>query len=213
MGQARVHDVGRVTATRLLLVRHGESTWNVAGRWQGQADPPLSELGERQAVAARSAAATDAPDAVWTSDLARARRTAELLAEPHGLTPRADARLRERDVGEWSGLTRAEIEERWPGWLAARRSPTGFEGDEPLAARVLAALRDIAIAAPGATVVVVTHGGVIRAVERHLGADPEPVPNLAGRWLVAADAGRFVLGDRQLLIDPDDIEVTVPPPH
>jgi probable phosphoglycerate mutase len=208
-----VHDHRRVTPTRLLLVRHGESTWNVAGRWQGHADPPLSDLGERQAVAARSTPLIAPPDAVWTSDLARARRTAELLAEPLGLTPRADARLRERDVGEWSGLTRAEIEERWPGWLVARRSPAGFEGDEPLAARVLAALRDIAAATPDATVVVVTHGGVIRAIERHHGAGAEPVPNLAGRWLVAADAGSFVLGDRQLLIDPDDIEVTVPPPH
>jgi len=212
VGQDRVHDRGRVTSTRLLLVRHGESTWNVAGRWQGHADPPLSDLGERQAVAGATAL-TGPPDAVWTSDLARARRTAELLAEPHGLTPRADARLRERDVGEWSGLTRAEIEERWPGWLAARRSPDGFEADEPLAARALAALREIAAAAPGATVIVVTHGGVIRTVERHHGADPEPVPNLGGRWLVTADTGRFVLGDRQLLIDSDDIEVTVPPPH
>jgi broad specificity phosphatase PhoE len=207
-----VHDRGRVTPTRLLLVRHGESTWNVAGRWQGHADPPLSDLGERQAVAG-AAALTVPPDAVWTSDLARARRTAELLAEPHGLTPRADARLRERDLGEWSGLTRAEIEERWPGWLAARRSPDGFEADEPLAARALAALREIAAAEPGATVIVVTHGGVIRTVERHHDADPEPVPNLGGRWLVTADTGRFVLGDRQLLIDSDDIEVTVPPPH
>jgi broad specificity phosphatase PhoE len=207
-----VRGCGGVTPTRLLLLRHGESTWNVAGRWQGQADPPLSDLGERQAIAAR-AAAPDPPDAVWTSDLARARRTAELLAEPHGLTARADARLRERDVGEWSGLTRAEIEERWPGWLAARRSPDGFEADEPLAARALAILREIATAAPGATLLVVTHGGVIRTVERHHGADPEPVPNLGGRWLLTDDAGAFALGDRQLLIDPDDIEVTVPPPH
>ncbi|MGH8984507.1 MAG: histidine phosphatase family protein [Acidimicrobiia bacterium] len=201
-----------MTPTRLLLVRHGESTWNVAGRWQGQADPPLSDLGERQAAAA-AVALTDPPDAVWTSDLARARRTAELLAEPHRLVLRADARLRERDVGEWSGLTRAEIEERWPGWLGARRSPGGFEGDEALAARSLAALRDIAAGAPGATLIVVTHGGVIRTVERHHGAAVEPVPNLGGRWLVTAETDGFALGDRQLLIDPDDIEVTVPPPR
>jgi broad specificity phosphatase PhoE len=205
-----VHDRGRVT-TRLLLVRHGESTWNVAGRWQGHADPPLSELGERQAAAA-AAALTDLPDAVWTSDLIRARRTAELLAGPHGLALRADARLRERDVGEWSGLTRAEIEERWPGWLAARRSPDGFEADEPLAGRALDALHDIATGAAGKTLIVVTHGGVIRTIERHHGAAAEPVPNLGGRWLSTAGDG-FTLGDRELLIDPDDIEVTVPPPR
>ncbi|HEX6311321.1 MAG TPA: histidine phosphatase family protein [Acidimicrobiia bacterium] len=202
-----------MNATRLLLVRHGESTWNVAGRWQGQADPPLSDLGERQAAAAAAALAPP-PDAVWSSDLARARRTAELLVAPHALAPvRLEARLRERDVGEWSGLTRAEIEDRWPGWLSQRRAPAGFETDERLADRALAAIRDIAGAMPGATVIVVTHGGVIRTLERHHGADPEPVPNLGGRWLTTTDHARFALGERRLLIDPDDIEVTVPPPR
>jgi broad specificity phosphatase PhoE len=201
-----------VTPTRLLVVRHGESTWNVAGRWQGQADPPLSELGERQATAG-AAGLTELPGAVWTSDLARARRTAELLVAPHGLAPpRPEPRLRERDVGEWSGLTRDEIEQRWPGRLAARRSPTGFEADEPLLQRALAALGDIAAATPGSTILVVTHGGVIRTLERHHGAEAEPVPNLGGRWFAAGDDG-FTLGHRHLLIDPDDIEVTVPPPR
>jgi broad specificity phosphatase PhoE len=202
-----------VTTTRLLLVRHGESTWNVAGRWQGQSDPPLSDLGERQAAAA-AATFTDLPDVVWTSDLVRARRTAELLAAPHPLpSPRSDARLRERDVGAWSGLTRDEIEVGWPGWLADRRSPEGFEGDDRLVERALAALHDIVAAAPGATVVVVSHGGVIRALERHHGGDPEPLPNLGGRWFTTRGDGAFTLGERCLLIDPDDIEVTVPPPH
>lgn len=203
-----------MSRTHLLLVRHGESTWNVAGRWQGQADPPLSELGERQAAAA-AAGLDDPPAAVWSSDLDRARRTAELLAEPHGLAPpRTDARLRERDVGEWSGLTRTEIEVRWPGWLAARHSPDGFETDELLVARGLAAIRDIASNAPGATVYVVTHGGMIRVLERHHGVEPEPVPNLGGRWIATDDPGAgFTLGERRLLIDPDDIEVTVPPPR
>lgn len=200
-----------MTTTRLFLVRHGESTWNADGRWQGQADPPLSALGERQAEAG-VAGFTEAVDAVWTSDLARAARTAELLATGLGLAPpHADARLRERDVGEWSGLTRSEIEERWPGALAERRSPSGWEDDDRLAQRALAALRELASTAPGTTIVVVTHGGVIRTIERHLGAEPEPVPNLSGRWLAADDD--LTLGERQLLIDPDDIEVTVPPPR
>jgi probable phosphoglycerate mutase len=201
-----------VTATRLFLVRHGESTWNADGRWQGQADPPLSALGERQAEAA-VAGFSEPPDAVWTSDLARAARTADLLAAGLELAPpRADARLRERDVGEWSGLTRAEIEERWPGYLAGRRSPAGWEDDDQLAERARAALRDLAGAAPGTCLLVVTHGGVIRTIERHLGGEPEPVPNLGGRWLVADD-DELSLGERQLLIDPDDVEVTIPPPR
>ncbi|MGI8795640.1 MAG: histidine phosphatase family protein [Acidimicrobiia bacterium] len=201
-------------ATRLFLVRHGESTWNADGRWQGQADPPLSALGARQAEAA-VAGFIEQPDAVWTSDLVRSARTAEILAAGLGLPPpRPDARLREREVGEWSGLTRAEIEDGWPGYLAERRSPPGFEADAQLGERAEAALHDLARHGPGITILVVTHGGVIRTLERGLGGEAAPpIPNLGGRWVVVDDAGELVLGERRLLIDPDDIEVTVPPPR
>ena len=202
-----------MTETRLFLVRHGESIWNAEGRWQGQADPPLSPLGERQAEAA-ARGLTETVDAVWTSDLVRAARTAEILAA--GLDrdlPRPEVRLREREVGEWSGLTRAEIDEGWPGYLAERRSPPGFEDDDHLHARAESVLRDLAGDAPGTTMLIVTHGGVIRTVERRLGADSTPVPNLGGRWIVAEAGGALRLGERQLLIDPDDVEVTVPPPR
>jgi len=126
-------------ARRVLLVRHGQSTWNADGRWQGQADVPLSELGQEQARGAAVAVARLAPVRLVTSDLARARQTAELVAPP-GLHIEIDGSWRERDAGEWTGLTRAEIDERFPGWLAERRSPPGFEGDEPLLARALPAL-------------------------------------------------------------------------
>jgi probable phosphoglycerate mutase len=201
-----------VTRTRLFLVRHGESTWNTEGRWQGQADPPLTALGERQAEAA-AAGITVPVDGIWTSDLGRASRTAELLTAALGVDrPRNDPRLRERDAGEWSGLTRAEIEERWPGHLAAHRSPPSWEPDAAVLERALAALHDIAAETPAGVALVVTHGGVVRAVERHLGAEPEPVPNLGGRW-IDTDGDALVLGERQLLIDADEVEVTVPPPH
>jgi broad specificity phosphatase PhoE len=194
---------------RLLLVRHGQSTWNAESRWQGQADPPLSDLGERQAeAAAERVAGTIAIRSVWGSDLVRARRTAEVIAGRLAVAMRTDPRLRERDAGAWTGLTRAEIEERYPGDLQARRSPPGFEQDGPLFDRVEHALREIAGSATG-EVLVVTHGGVVRSVERHLGAPPEAVPNLGGRWL-DVDAGGLTLGDRELLIDPDDVAVTVP---
>ncbi len=84
---------------RVLLLRHGQSTWNVEARWQGRADPPLSPAGEGQAR--QAAPALTGAVAVWSSDLARARRTAELLA-PGDVTVRVDARLRERDVGPWT---------------------------------------------------------------------------------------------------------------
>jgi broad specificity phosphatase PhoE len=195
---------------RLLLVRHGESTWNAQSRWQGHADAPLSPFGERQAEDAAERVAEIATIAtVWTSDLARARRTAEIIAARLGVDEvRADPRLRERDVGSWSGLTRDEIEERWPGYLAARRSPPDFEGDDEVLTRVRAGLAAAVDGSDPGDVLVVTHGGVIRTVERSLGAAPERLPNLAGRWLQADAPGNLVLGERVVLLEPE--EVTVP---
>jgi broad specificity phosphatase PhoE len=195
--------------TRLLLVRHGQSTWNAEERWQGHADPPLSPLGERQARAAAEATAALAPTALMSSDLSRARRTAELIA-PAGLVPTVEPALKERDVGEWTGLTRTEIDERYPGFREAYRSPPGFEDDRALLARTLPALQAIAARLGNdAVCVIVSHGGVIRSIERGLGGVAAPVPNLAGRWLHAVD-GELALGDREVLVDPDDATLTVP---
>jgi broad specificity phosphatase PhoE len=180
-----------MSRARVLLVRHGQSTWNAEGRWQGQADPPLSHLGQQQAR-------------VLTSDLARALRTAELVM-PVGVTLERDAVWRERNAGEWTGLTRPEIEERFPGWLAAWRSPPRFEEDDELLARVLPALERL-VHDDGVVALVITHGGVIRTLERHLHAPSEPVPNLGGRWF-HADGDGIALGDRDVLVDPDTITV------
>ena len=114
---------------RLALVRHGQSTWNALGRWQGQADPPLSPLGEEQAAEAaeRLEATGVAVTGVVTSDLVRARRTGEIVAAALGLGP-VDVRpdLREYDVGDWSGLTKPEIEKKWPGTAGGVvRGPAG----------------------------------------------------------------------------------------
>ena len=200
-------------AHRLLLIRHGQSTWNAEQRWQGQADPPLSPLGERQARAAGAAVQHLALGRSGASDLVRARRTAELLVPP-GATVTVDSGLRERHAGDWTGLTRAEIDERYPGWIDDHRSPPGFEGDEPLLERVLPVVEALLAVtdAPGATLAV-THGGVIRTVERHFGAPSTPVPNLGGRWLHVESSGgdaTILLGDREVLVDPDAVALTVP---
>jgi broad specificity phosphatase PhoE len=194
---------------RLLIVRHGESTWNAQSRWQGQADPPLSLLGERQAQEAAERLVEHASiAAVWTSDLVRARRTAELIASQLGVQRvHAEPRLRERDVGSWSGLTRDEIEDRWPGYLAARRAPPDFEGDAELLARTTAALAAAVDGSTSGDVLVVTHGGVVRTIERSLGATPGRLPNLAGRWLLAATPSRLTLGERVVLVEPEDVTV------
>jgi broad specificity phosphatase PhoE len=195
---------------RILLVRHGESTWNAQSRWQGQADPPLSPFGERQAEDATvRLSQVAAVTAVWVSDLVRARRTGELIAQRLDLDAvREEPRLRERDVGAWSGLTRHEIEQRWPGYLAARRSPPDFEGDEALLERTRAGLAAVIDGSDSGDVVVVTHGGVIRTIERSLGATPERLPNLGGRWLLADSPTDLALGERVVLLEPE--EVTVP---
>ncbi len=194
--------------TSFLMVRHGESTWNVEGRWQGQADPPLTELGERQAAVA--AHAVVALDAIASSDLQRAARTAAIISAAVGVGPvLADARLRERDAGPWQGLTRDEIEAEYPGYLAERKRPSGFEPDESVVARALEVLAAVARERLEASVLVVTHGGIIRALERELHADQGLVPNLGG-IVVEHDGADARILERVLLVDPDEIEVTIP---
>jgi broad specificity phosphatase PhoE len=153
----------------LLLVRHGETDWNRERRWQGHADRPLNEAGRAQArELADRLAADHPPAAIHSSDLVRARETAEIVADRLGLPVRVDARLREVDVGEWSGLTLAEVEERYPEGLRRRlEGGPGWERGETYEAmgeRVLEALHEIAAEAHDGGALVVTHGGAMRAV-------------------------------------------------
>lgn len=125
-------------------------------------------------------------DAVWASDLQRARLTAEIIAELLGIGPVSiDARLREVHVGPWEGLTRTEVEAGWPGYLAERRRPAGFESYDDAAERLHQALVDIAAHHPGGEVLVVSHGGVIRALRTSLGVSNDHIPNLGGTWFTA----------------------------
>jgi broad specificity phosphatase PhoE len=191
--------------TRALLTRHGQSEWNALGRWQGQADPPLTDLGRRQAhEAARSLGTVDG---IWASDLRRAAETAVIIGDDMGVGPVVlDADLRERDAGEWTGLTRAEIERRYPGFLPDGRRPAGWESDELLVERAQRALRRIADAVPEGDVLVITHAGVVFAVERHLGLDRTRLANVEGRWVTVTPEG-LRLGDRMVLAEPQDVTV------
>jgi broad specificity phosphatase PhoE len=192
---------------RVLVVRHGQSEWNAVGRWQGQADPPLTELGLHQA--AHAAQHVGAVDAVVASDLERARTTAEIIAELVGIGPvLVDEGFRERDAGEWQGLTKAEIAEQWPGYLDDRRRPPRFEPDEGFQARVFAGLDRVRDTVPDGDVLVVAHAGVVYQLEAVLGSGFVPLPNLGGRWVESVDGGPWRLGERVVLVDPD--ELTVP---
>jgi len=217
--------------TRVLLLRHGQSEWNASGRWQGQADPPLTELGRHQAL--HASRAIGAVDAIVASDLQRAAETAAIISGQIGVGPvLTDEGLRERHAGEWQGLTRAEIERDWPGYLgppppiegqghevpttgtpaselgAAQRRPPGWESDESVLERAIAALVRIHEMVPAGEVLAVTHGGLIYALERHLGATFVRLPNLGGRWMDVGPEGPTALGERVVLVDPD--ELTVP---
>jgi broad specificity phosphatase PhoE len=154
--------------TTILLARHGESDWNRTRRWQGHADRPLTALGRRQARELAERLANTELDAVYSSDLQRARETAEIVASGRGLAVHELPALREVDVGSWSGLTRDEAAERFPD--AYKRWEEGGEGwddgetYEQLGDRIIGAVKRIAADHPGERVLVVTHGGSIRAI-------------------------------------------------
>jgi broad specificity phosphatase PhoE len=155
--------------TRLILWRHGRTEWNLIGRFQGQLDVDLDEVGMAQAEEASHRVAAYDPDVIVTSDLLRATRTAERLGAMLGKEVTEDARLRERYFGTWQGLTMTEIQEKYPDdaerW--ARNEYIGEPTIEPLPVvvdRVTASLRDVAARiGVGGTAVVVTHGGAARA--------------------------------------------------
>ena len=190
--------------TQLLVIRHGQSEWNADGRWQGQEDPPLTDLGRQ--LARTAARAVGAIDAIYASPLDRAATTATILSEELGVGPVITLTgLMERNAGEWQGLTRDEIEESYPGYLADGRRPPGWEPDEDVQARVLGAFDAIATQHPYGTVVAVAHAGVIFSAEAAFGAEWERLANLGGRWLSHED-GRWRIGDRVHLL----VEETIP---
>ena len=154
--------------TTILLARHGESDWNRSQRWQGFADRPLTDLGRRQAAELAARLEETELDTIYSSDLRRARETAEIVARSKGLEVHATPDLREVDVGSWSGLTRAEAEAQFPEgyarWLGGGEGWQDGETYEQMSERVVAAVQRIAALHDDRRVLVVAHGGSIRAV-------------------------------------------------
>ncbi len=179
--------------TQILLVRHGQSTWNAEGRCQGQSASAggLSELGRAQALAAAEELAKNlaterlpVADAVLASDLLRARQTGEIIAGVLDLPVRLDSGLREQSVGELEGRLYAEqfgdgtVQQAIDGlWRDPFRRPLGGESIADMYGRVRTTLTRLATANPGRILVVATHGGVVRTA---LAAEPQPgtpIPN------------------------------------
>ena len=192
------------------MVRHGQTQWNASRRFQGRTDVALSDTGRQQARAIAQALRDEPFTHAFSSDLRRARETAQTIAEFHeGLHVRADERLREFDFGAWEGLTWVQIVERWPELLereatAARLyAPAGGEQFSDVVARVDSFLRDVRALGPDARVLAVAHAGVLHAAVAAL--RPEGVDQ---EGLVFSTAGftRFAMdGPRARIITLNDV--------
>ncbi|MEQ6901541.1 histidine phosphatase family protein [Nocardioides sp. YIM 152588] len=184
---------------RLVLLRHGQTSWNAGLRIQGQLDAPLNDTGRLQAKAVAPVIASLGPATLWSSDLSRARDTAQAVADETGLSPSYDARLREFHLGEREGMTHAEYREQDPAGFARFKTGdwshvVGAESAAAVAARYVAALRDLAaLLGAGETGVVVSHGAATRTgIVAFLGWPME----LAGELRGMENCGYAVLEER-----------------
>ncbi len=169
-----IRDAGRAGGVRVLLVRHGETVWNQENRWQGQADTPLSRTGYDQAwwLARRFQHEARRIQAIYTSDLRRARDTANILGQALGVIPVEATAWREMDIGTWSGLTTAEVASRhaeeWARLRQGEDLPRG--GGETFAqfqSRLVRSSQRFVQDHSGEQIIVVTHGGAVRAFLLH----------------------------------------------
>lgn len=190
----------------LVLLRHGQTTWNAVHRIQGQVDSPLSERGEAQAAAVAPVVAALRPVALWSSDLRRAAGTAAYVGRASGLGVRLDARLREFGLGEREGVTHEEYAAGWPEeyehFVTGRWSAVpGAEGLDAVRARLEACLGELADSlAPGELAVAVAHGAALRvAVEALVQGTASEPSAFAGM----GNCGYAVLRER-LLRRPDE---------
>ena len=199
-------DTGNATsatagAPKVLMVRHGESEWNVLGKWQGRADIALTEAGREQARAAADYVRTTALPVtrVLASTLRRAHETAEIIAERLGLAAvMTDERLVETDVGPWEGLRADEIEAGWPRYLRDRKTPPGFEPPDQVFARATQAIREAAL--DGEHTLIVSHSGVIRTIRRIMTVHDRRLHNLEGCTFSLDESGQLRAHDFVTLV-------------
>lgn len=150
--------------TTVLLIRHGETDWNAAGRWQGHSDIPLNETGRQQAQALAQRLARWPIQAIYASDLKRAKETADIIAHPHQITPILDPALRERHSGFFQGLSGDEIRANYAAqWqmLLEGHELEGVEGNTAVQQRIWHAFEKIAAAHPGKMIALVSHGAAL----------------------------------------------------
>ena len=157
-------------ANTIILWRHGQTDWNVANKFQGHTDIPLNSVGEYQVKHAARLVVDMKPTAILSSDLSRARNTAQALSDLNGLSIIIDERLRETNCGKWEGLTGEEIRAvdhvALKEWSLGGDNPAGGTGDRrsEVGARAKAAIEDFLAGKDGETLIVATHGGTARAI-------------------------------------------------
>lgn len=164
----------------LYIVRHGETDWNIKGLMQGQTDVTLNQAGIKQAKELAKRLKNIHFNAVFSSDLLRARRTAEIISLERKLAIKTTQILRERSFGKFEGLSYKEygnqlrkMFDKFEKLSIAKKQKFKFhptiESDEELLTRLTPLIREIAVAYPGKNVLIVTHGGLMRAFLTHLG--------------------------------------------
>lgn len=193
-----------MTLQRLIILRHGETDWNAGFRMQGHRDIPINARGLEQAAAAAPSLVALGPEMIISSDLQRARATAEVIADLMDVGVRTDARLRETSLGQWEGLDRDEVRARWPGqweeWRhhGARMAPPGGESRLEVSERASEVVDELDAGGPESALLV-SHGGLIVGLTgRLLGIDPDywgaligvgnchwvALHRVGGRWLL-----------------------------
>jgi glucosyl-3-phosphoglycerate phosphatase len=178
----------RPSARRILLWRHGQTSWNAQDRFQGHADIELDDVGRAQATRAAKLLGRLRPDRIVSSDLRRAHDTAKALASLTGLDVTCDPRLRETSYSTWEGMTAAEIDARYPGardaWRAGGSVRPGGDGElrAEVGARVAEALVEHLVALPpGGLLVAASHGGAVSSgIQTLLGVPPQYWPLVSG---------------------------------
>lgn len=181
--------------TFISLVRHGETDWNRAKRIQGSSDIPLNGTGRAQAETTGRALAGGRFDAIYASPLSRALETARIIAAHVGLgEPAKLSAVAERNYGDAEGLTGEQILARWPEGTVV----PGRESRDEVVARALPALRELGEQHPGENVIVVSHGGVISSLVRHVTDHALPAP---GELIPNGSVHRFVYDDGELTLD------------
>ncbi len=153
--------------TRLILIRHGETRWNLQKKYQGHANPGLSATGKKHVRALAARIKDLGIDGLYTSPLKRARQTAAILSAKTGFKPHPDARIKELNFGNWEGKTAAELiaqnDKNFRSWLEGQwKTPKGGESLAELNRRVRAFLKDCVKKHKGKKIAIVSHGGPLR---------------------------------------------------